>query len=160
MCSSHTAVDSQTVSVLPDALWVYNGGTHNIVEGHVIQVYCNADDITAPTIRWEKNGTEIFQDPPHIFIRTSDSGTTISSVLTIDPFNSTDDGAYNCIASTGFASASSGLLTLTSKTYMHYRVIPSIYSKNMRPVCFLCNILNMRNMIGRFKIDISYDLHC
>ncbi len=116
MCSSHTAVDSQTVSVLPDTLWVHNGGVHNIVEGHVIQLYCSADDITAPTIRWEKDWTDIFQDPPHIFIRTSDNGTTTLSVLTVDPFNSTDDGVYTCIASVGSTSVSSGLLTLTSKT--------------------------------------------
>ncbi len=105
-----------SLSVLPDALWVSNGGVHNIVEGHVIQVYCSADDITAPTIRWEKGGTEIFQDPPHIFIRTSVSGATTSSVLTIDPFNSTDDGAYRCIATVDSTSIASGLLTLTSKT--------------------------------------------
>ncbi len=108
--------NSISLSVLPAALWVSDGGTHNVVEGHVIQVYCNADDITAPTIRWEKGGTELFQDPPHIFIRTSVSGTTRSSVLIIDQFNSTDDGAYRCIATVDSTSASSGLLTLTSKT--------------------------------------------
>ncbi len=119
ICSSPTAVNSNSItfSVLPDVLWVSNGGTHNIAEGHVIQVYCNANDITAPTIRWEKGGTEIFQDPPHIFIRTSDNGTSASSVLTIDQFNSIDDdGAYRCIATVDSTSASSSLLTLTSKT--------------------------------------------
>ncbi len=93
ICSSPSAVDSNSISlsVLPYALWVSNGGTHNVAVGHVIQVYCSADDITAPTITWEKGATEIFQDPPHSFIRTSVSGTTRSSVLTIDQFNSTDD---------------------------------------------------------------------
>ncbi len=123
----HTAVDSQTVSVLPDALWVSNGGVRNVVEGHVIQLYCSAGDITTPTISWEKGGTEIFQDPPHIFIRTTVSGTTRTSVLTIDPFNSTGDGTYKCIASVDSTSASSGLLTLTSKTCMHYRAILPSY---------------------------------
>ncbi len=118
ICSSPSAVDSNSISlsVLPAVLWVSNGGTHSIVEGHVIQVYCSATNTTVPTIRWEKGGTEIFQDPPHIFIRTSVSGTTTSSVLTIDPFNSTDDGAYRCITTVGSTSAFSGLLTLTSKT--------------------------------------------
>ncbi len=108
--------NSISLSVLPDALWVSNGGVHNVVEGHVIQVYCSADDITAPTIRWENNGTEIFQDPPHIWIRTSVIGVMTLSILTIDPFSSTDDGAYRCIATVDSTSASSSLLTLTSKT--------------------------------------------
>ncbi len=108
--------NSISLSVLPDVLWVSNGGAHNVADGHVIQVYCSADDITAPTIRWEKGGTEIFQDPPHIFIRTSVIGVMTSSVLTIDPFNSTDDGMYQCIATVDSTSISSSLLSLTSKT--------------------------------------------
>ncbi len=89
----------------------------------MIQVYCSATNTTVPTIRWEKGGTEIFQDPPHIFIRTSVKGITTSSVLTIDLFNSTDDGAYTCIATVGSTSASSSLLTLTSKTVQQAMLI-------------------------------------
>ncbi len=116
-----TAVDSQSVSVLPDTLWVINAGIHNIVEGHVIQVYCNATGFTAPTITWTKNGTEVSPDPPHIFIRTSVSGLT--SVLTIDHFNTSDDGAYLCSANGVSGSATSGALNLTSKSVQVCAVI-------------------------------------
>ncbi len=109
-----TAVDSQYVSVLPDTLWVSNAGIHNVVEGHVIQVHCIATGFTAPTITWTKDGTEVSHDPPHIFIRTSVDGLT--SVLTIDQFNTSDDGVYLCSANGVSGSATSGPLTLTSKS--------------------------------------------
>ncbi len=106
-------MDSQSVSVLPDTLWVSNSGIHNIVEGHVIQVYCSAIGFTAPTITWTKDGTELSPDPPHIFIRTSVSG--LNSALTIDQFDASDDGVYLCSATGVSGSATSGPLTLTSK---------------------------------------------
>ncbi len=103
-----------SVSVLPDTLWVSNAGIHNVVDGHVILVYCSATGFTAPTITWTKDGTEVSHDPPHIFIRTSVDGLT--SVLTIDQFNTSDDGAYVCSANGVSGSTTSGPLTLTSKS--------------------------------------------
>ncbi len=111
---SPIAVDSQSVSVLPDALWVSNAGIHNVVEGHVIQVYCFANGFTAPTITWRKDGTEVSHDPPHIFIRTSVDG--LNSTLTIDQFDASDDGLYFCSATRVSGSAISGPLNLTSKS--------------------------------------------
>ncbi len=106
-------MDSQSVSVLPDTLWGSNAGTHNVVEGHVIQVYCTTD-FTAPTITWTKDGMEVSHDPPHIFIRTSVNGLTL--VLTIDQFDASDDGVYLCSITGVSGSATSGPLTLTSKS--------------------------------------------
>ncbi len=108
-----TAVDSQFVSVLPDTLWGSNAGTHNVVEGHVIQVYCTTN-FAAPTITWTKDGTDVSHDPPHIFIRTSVDGLT--SVLTIDQFDGSEDGVYLCSANGVSGSATSGPLNLTSKS--------------------------------------------
>ncbi len=107
-------MDSQSVSVLPDTIWVSNAGIHNVVEGHVIQVHCIATGFTAPTITWRKDGTEVSHDPSHIFIRTSVDGLT--SVLTIDQFDASDDGLYLCSITGDSGSATSGPLSLTSKS--------------------------------------------
>ena len=91
--------------VTPD---IYTGaGTHSVVLGSVIQIYCTASDgslTTTPDITWVKASPTpetLNDDPAHIRIRTSSnvvSGNT-TSVLTIDFFTTQDDGTYYCLGS-------------------------------------------------------------
>ena len=64
---------------------------------------------------WFKDGSSLTNDPPHVRIRTSTDGTAVVSTLTIDNFDSTDNGDYFCQASDGSNSESSITLNLTSK---------------------------------------------
>ena len=52
---------------------------------------------------WFKDGEVLSNDPPHIRIRTSTDGTSVSSVLTVDNFAAEDDGMYHCEASDGMS---------------------------------------------------------
>ena len=106
------------VRVLPDALFTTNGGVHDVLEGSVIQLYCTATSSTTspPTIAWMRDSTELTNDPAHLRIRTSSSGTTSSSVLTIDSFQDPDNGEYHCVASDSEGQTTqSPTLTLTGK---------------------------------------------
>ena len=112
--SSSAAVNGQvpTVSVLPEVLWGTGGGavTRNIVETAVIQLYCSGSGATIEEITWSKDGTTLTNDPPHLRIR----GSSIDmSILTIDNFNSSDDGQYVCHVTGSTGSNTSSILTLT-----------------------------------------------
>ena len=117
---SHAAVCGQTtVAVLPDALW--NGtssgavGVHNILGGSVIQLFCTGNDTAGlPNVTWIKNNVALSNDPPEVRIRTSDDGaTTTSSVLTIEDFDSADNGTYYCSVTGASSSAASDTLQLS-----------------------------------------------
>ena len=99
-----------SITVRPDALWTTNEGTHSIVQGSVIQLFCLATDSDSPQVIWTKDGLKLKNDPPHIRIRTSLSKT--KSVLTVDNFGVTDSGSYVCMATTaaGITSNSSQLI--------------------------------------------------
>ena len=110
---SSAAVNGQipTVSVLPEVLWGTGGDvSRNIVETAVTQLYCSGSGATIVGITWSKDGTTLTNDPPHLRIRGS---STDMSVLTIDNFNSSDDGQYVCHVSGNTGSATSPILTLT-----------------------------------------------
>ena len=89
---------------------------NNVVEGSVIQIYCTVEMDTTVTFIWTLNGSALLNDPPHIRIRednlpvrsasliTNDS----TSVLTVDNFRDTDNGAYQCTATNGAASTGNG----------------------------------------------------
>ena len=83
--------------------------------GTVIRVRCTASSSSAPTMTWFNDGSSLTNDPPHVRIRTSTDGTAVVSTLTIDNFDSTDDGIYFCQASDDTNSESSTTLNLTSK---------------------------------------------
>lgn len=103
-----------SVTSLPVALFQANGGVHNVVEGTVIQLYCVADSVTA-TFSWTKGGNPVMINVPHLRERTYSDVSTATSVLTIDGFYSSDNGAYQCTAMDGGSTMSGNTATLTGK---------------------------------------------
>jgi hypothetical protein len=102
-----------SVTSLPVALFQANSGVHNVVEGTVIQLYCEANSISA-SFSWTKDGNPVVIDVPHLRERTTnDSSSTATSVLTIDNFQSSDDGMYQCTAMNNGTMASGSNVTLT-----------------------------------------------
>ena len=84
---------------LPEALFQADGGVRNVVEGSVIQLFCSVKS-TAATFFWTKDGTAVVIDVPHLRERTTIIDITTISMLTVDNFQSTDDGLYQCIVQT------------------------------------------------------------
>ena len=107
--------DQVTLQSLPDLLFVNNSGVHNVEKGSVIRVRCMAGSSSAPNVTWFKDGEVLSNDPPHIRIRTSTDGTSVSSVLTVDNFAAEDDGMYHCQASNAMNSMNSTTLSFTSE---------------------------------------------
>ena len=88
-----------------------------MVQGSVIQLYCSVESPTA-TFSWTKDGYSVIIDVPHLRQRTCNDGSTTTSVLTIDGFQSGDNGTYQCLARDGVDSHHSGngtVVTLTGK---------------------------------------------
>ena len=88
------------VTSLPAVLMQSNGGVHNVVQGSVIQLYCSVQSTTT-TFSWTKDGGPVVIDVPHLRERTCSDSTTTTSVLTIDNFQSSDNGLYQCMATDG-----------------------------------------------------------
>jgi len=86
-----------------------------VEKGSVIRARCTASSSSAPDVTWFKDGEVLSNDPPHIRIRTSTDGTSVSSVLTVDNFAAEDDGMYHCQASDGMNSMNSTTLSFTSE---------------------------------------------
>ncbi len=104
----------------------------SVIEGSVIQIYCTVEDDTTATFTWTLNGSSLRNDPPHIRIRednrpersksllTDDS----TSVLTVDDFRASDNGVYQCTATSGATSGNGAAVTLTGineKYEMYYK---------------------------------------
>ena len=83
--------------------------------GTVIRARCTANSSSVPVVMWFRNGSTLFNDPPHIRIRTSTHSTAVISVITIDNFTTTDNGDYYCQASDSLTSLSSTTLNLTGE---------------------------------------------
>ena len=97
---------------LPDALFQASGGVHNVVEGSVIQLYCTVSSINV-TFSWTKDSTPVVIDVPHLRERTCNTSTTTTSVLTIDNYQSSDNGTYQCTAVDGVNGVNGDTVTLT-----------------------------------------------
>ena len=104
-----------TLLALPDVLFMDNSGVHNVELGTVIRGRCTANSSSVPVVTWFRNGSTLPNDPPHIRIRTSTDSTAVISVLTIDYFNTTDNGDYYCQANDSLTSLSSTTLSLTGE---------------------------------------------
>ena len=102
------------VTSLPSVLFQSNGGLHNVVEGSVIRLYCSVESTTASFI-WIKDGIPMVIDVPHLRERTSSDSTTTTSVLTVDNFQSSDTGTYQCSASNGMRTGNGANVTLNGK---------------------------------------------
>ena len=106
----------------------------------MIQIYCTVVDDTTATFTWTLNGSSLLNDPPHIRIRednlpersasllTDDS----TSVLIVDNLRDSDNGVYQCTATSGATSGNGTVVTLTG---VHERL-----ESTMQPVtCFPTN---------------------
>lgn len=100
---------------LPHQLFANGSNIHSVVQGSVLQVYCIATSVPPPTVVWLKDGAELHNDPPHIRVRTSTDGNTVTSVLTIDNFGDSDGGNYHCGAEYGAYLLNSTTLKLSSE---------------------------------------------
>ena len=134
----HTAIITAQLTVLtrPEALVSSSG---SVVEGSVIQIYCTVEDYTTVTFIWTLNGSSLLNDPPHIRIRednlpersvsllTDDS----TSVLTVDNTRASDDGVYQCTATSGANSGNGTAVTLTG--------VHELLESTIQPViCYSC----------------------
>ena len=140
-CSSNgfhlTAIITAQLTVLtrPEALVSSSG---NVVEGSVIQIYCTVEDDTTVTFTWTLNGSFLLNDPPHIRIREDNlperSGSLLTddstSVLTVDNFRTSDDGVYQCTATSGATSGNGDTVTLTG-TYVCKQILATWFKVYM-----------------------------
>ena len=83
--------------------------------GTVIRARCTAssDSPPPPVVMWFKDGVALLNGPPHIRIRSNTNGSEVTSVLTIDNFQSSDDGEYHCEATNTSNTLNSTTLSLT-----------------------------------------------
>ena len=67
----------------------------------MLQLYCSVGALDV-TFTWRKDGEPVVIDVPHLRERTCDDVTTntATSVLTIDNFQSSDNGTYQCTTMT------------------------------------------------------------
>ncbi len=87
----------------------------------MIQIYCTVEDDITVTFKWTLNGSSLLNDPPHICIREDNlperSASLLiddsTSVLTVDNFRASDDGVYQCTATSGATSGNGAAVTLT-----------------------------------------------
>ena len=97
-----------------------------MVQGSVIQLYCTANS-TSVTFSWTKDGNPVVINVPHLRQRTTnESNSLATSVLTIDNFESSDDGVYRCTVTNSETMASGSNVTLTgmiSCMHMHDSIL-------------------------------------
>ena len=118
-------------SSLPAAFFTASSAV-NIAEGSVLQLFCTADSSDA-VFTWDRGGTVLTNDAPHIRIRSNSDTNTVTSILTVDGFSTADNGAYQCRVG-GTAMATTQMLTgnsaglclcmvtmLCIRTYIVYR---------------------------------------
>ena len=74
----------------------------------MVQLFCTADSSDA-VFTWDRSGTVLTNDPPHIRIRSNSDASSTTSILTVDNFQAADSGAYQCSA--GGATATTQMLT-------------------------------------------------
>ena len=78
----------------------------------MILLYCTVES-TNVTFSWTKDGSPVVINVPHLFERTCNDSTVTKSVMTIDSFQSNDNGTYQCIATDGQQCGCGNATTLT-----------------------------------------------
>ena len=68
----------------------------------MLQLFCTADSSDA-VFTWDRGGTVLTNDPPHIRIRSNSDINTVTSILTVDGFTTADNGIYQCRVGTAMA---------------------------------------------------------
>ena len=106
-----TVLSQLTVTSHPAVIFGPNGETRNVVESSVIQLYCSVESTTA-SFSWTKDGDSVIIDISHVHERTCNDSTSTTSVLTIEGFQSSDNGTYQCMAVDGAISGSGNTVSL------------------------------------------------
>ena len=123
----HAGIQAQSPSLvvisLPAVLFQTNGGVHNITAGSVIQLYCSVQSTTT-FFSWTKDGRPVVIDVPHLRERRCNDSTSAQSVLTVDNFQSSDDGVYRCTAMDGNTTGQGGSIEMRG-------IIVHSYNNNM-----------------------------
>ena len=116
-CHLYAYADLQVTS-LPSVLFESNGGVHNVVEGSVIQLYCSVVFSTA-TFTWTIDGSPAVFNVPHLRERTvsNDTANITTSTLTVDNFQSSDSGTYQCLVENSGRTYNGSATTLIGKYY-------------------------------------------
>ena len=147
-----TAIISAQLTVLtgPEALVSSSG---RVVEGSVIQIYCTVEGDTTVTFTWTLNGSSLLNDPPHIRIREDNlperSASLLNddstSVLTVDNLRASDDGVYQCTATSGATSGNGTAVTLTGTNVCEqlstlFKVYMFLFYSNVLYYCWSIDI--------------------
>ena len=83
----------------------------------MIQLYCSVES-TGASFSWTKDGNPVVIDVPHLRERTSNDSTTTISVLTVDNFQPTDSGTYQCSVSDGVRTGNGQNVTLNGNLFL------------------------------------------
>ncbi len=117
MYVDYTVQAQLSVVTLPNSL--YNQSSR-VVEGSVIWLVCEVNSISSTlSVTWNKDGGQLVQDVPHIFIRRSlmtNTSSTTTLMLTIDTVVSSDAGMYQCTAQDGQEIANGDIIPITGKS--------------------------------------------
>ena len=91
----------------------------------MIQLYCSVQGTSTATFSWFKDGSQVEIDIPHLRERTTTSAEdmTSMSMLTIETFQSADNGAYGCMAEDGGMSGNGATTNLTGILYSCFVMI-------------------------------------
>ena len=80
----------------------FSGESRTVVEGSVVWLYCeiNSNVSRMDTLRvvWNKDGTPLIQDVPHIRLRSSIDTNSFTLLLVLDDLHAPDSGTYQCRA--------------------------------------------------------------
>ena len=117
MYVDYTVQAQLSVVTLPNSLYTQSS---RIVEGSVIWLVCEVNSISSTlSVTWNKDGGQLVQDVPHIFIRRSlmtNTSSTTTLMLTIDTVVSSDAGMYQCTAQDGQEIANGDIIPITGKS--------------------------------------------
>ena len=77
-----------------------------VIEGHNVNLFCNASGNPVPTITWTRNGSVLTSSVPRIRFEEE------SKELTITSINRADKGEYRCVANNSEGNVTSDAATL------------------------------------------------